>query len=313
MVEYRKVYKGCFRGFAMTKQTNTTRQYNLHPKQQEVLDRVINLLENQNLTWLKSWANGSFKNYITKKEYRGINVFVLNINNIIQNFKSPYYLTFLQIKKLNAHLNKDSKSTAIFYYEIKQTEIENKDTGEKEIRTHPILRCYNVFNIEQTNITIPQDESKQDLKPIEKCELIINNYKDKPIIEIGLNPCYIPKDDKIKIPSKNDFIGIEEYYSTIYHELSHSTGHEKRLKREGIINATTFKTDLYSKEEVIAELSTAFLCSNAGIENNTLNNSTAYIQGWIQNLKEDKTFLFKVIKDAQKSADYIIKGVEVLK
>jgi len=296
----------------MKTQTNTTRQY-LHPKQQEVLNRIIELLENGNLKWLKCWANGSFKNYITKKDYNGINIFILNINNIIQNFTSPYYLTFLQIKKLNAHLKKDSKSTAIFYYEINKREIENKDTGLKEIKTYPILKCYNVFNIEQTNIIIKEDENKKDLKPIEKCEQIIFNYKDKPIIEVGLNPCYIPIEDKIKIPNITNFIGVEEYYSTFYHELSHSTGHEKRLKREGITTPTQFKTDLYSKEEVIAELSTAFLCASANIDNNTLNNSTAYINGWLQNLREDKTFLFKVIKDAQKSSNYILKNNEVLK
>jgi antirestriction protein ArdC len=279
--------------------------YQLHYKQEEVLNKVISLLENNDLTWLKSWTNGSFKNYLTKRNYKGMNTLILNMNNCLQGFKSPYYLTFLQVKKLNGSVRAGSKGTTIFFYEIRIEEKINEDTGEKEERRKPILRCYNVFNLEQTNIKIPEEENKPELKPLEKAEQLILNFKDKPEIKEGFNPCYIPPKDIVEIPNKNKFVGIEEYYSVLFHEFSHSTGHNTRLKREGVTNVDLFGSNQYSKEEVIAELSTCFLCSKIGIENNTLNNSAGYIQSWLKNMKEDKTFLFKVVREAQKSADFI--------
>lgn len=287
------------RGFKMS--------YNLNYKQEEILNKIIKLLENNDLKWVKNWFSGIPKNYITKKEYKGINAFILNINNIEKGFKSPYYLTFLQIKNLKGHLNAGSQGQYIFYYQIKEYIKENK-AGEQEILRKPLLRVYYVFNIEQTNIKIPTEEKKV-LNPIENAENLIKLYTDIPRINAGI-PSYNPKEDLILIPNKNNFNTIEDYYSTLYHELSHSTGHEKRLNRD-CLNSGGFlaNSGLYSKEEIIAELSNSFLCGFSGIENKTLLNNTAYIQGWLKNLKEDKTFLFKVIKEAQKSADYI-RGIK---
>lgn len=286
--------------------------FKLNYKQEEILNKIINLLENQDLKWLKNWSCGEFKNYISKKSYKGINSFILNINNIENGFKSPYYLTFLQVKNLKGFVKSESKATPIFFYEIKKEKIKEevikegiKTTTEKEIRK-PILRVYYVFNIEQTNIK-PIGEEKTLKTPIENAEQIILNFKDKPLIyEIKQEQAfYSPNDDKIIIPLKEDFKTIEDFYSTLYHELSHSTGHKKRLHRDTIENINYFGSLEYSKEEIIAELSDCFLCARAGIENTTLNNNTAYIKGWLKNMKEDKTFLFKVVKEAQKSADYI--------
>jgi antirestriction protein ArdC len=279
----------------------------LHPKQEEILNKVIKLLENNNLEWLKSWSNGNYKSFITKKDYRGINMFMLKMHSLENHFSSNYYLTFLQIKKLKASLKKGSKACPIFYYQLLERERENEDTGEVERTKYPILKVYSVFNLEQTDIKV-EEEVKNDLKPVEKCENVVSNYKNKPKIEQGLNPCYSPKDDIVYIPEIKSFLGVEEYYSTLYHELSHSTGHESRLKRDGVITVNSFKSKEYSKEEVIAELGACFLCGAVGIDNKTINNSSAYIQSWIKNLREDKHFLFKVMSEAQKSTDCILNS-----
>ena len=278
-------------------------------KQEEILNKIIKLLEVNDLRWLKEWEGGLAKNYITKKEYRGINAFVCNIDKIEHKYKSNFYLTFLQVQKLKGHLKAGSIGVPIFYWDIREKEITN-DAGETEKRKMFFLRNYVVFNIEQTDIKVKEEENKVILTPLESCENVVASYKDKPVIEFisQSKAYYSPLDDRIVLPLKEQFKNIFAFYSTQFHELSHSTGHEKRLKRDGIMKTDFFGGDIYGEEEIIAELSTIFLCASAGIEHETLNNNTAYIKGWLDNIRKDKTFLFKVISKGQKSADYIVKN-----
>lgn len=110
----------------------------------------------------------------------------------------------------------------------------------------------------------------------------------------------------IRIPDKNDFLNKEEYYSTLFHELTHSTGHEKRLNREGVTKAVNFGSDKYSNEELIAELGSAFLCAISGIANKVIDNQQAYINDWIEIFRKDKKMLIQASRQAQRSTDYIM-------
>jgi antirestriction protein ArdC len=209
---------------------------------------------------------------------------------------------------LKGHLKSGSIGVPIFYWNIKEREVIN-DAGEREVRKAFFLRNYIAFNVEQTDIKIEKEE-KKTLTPLESCERVVASYKDKPVIaQISQSRAYYsPIEDKIVLPLKEQFKNIFAFYSTQFHELSHSTGHEKRLKREGIMNHDFFGSDVYGEEEIIAELSTIFLCASAGIEHETLNNNSAYIKSWLENISKDKTFLFKVVGKGQKSADYIVKN-----
>ena len=269
-----------------------------------ITSRIIEQLEKENsMEWLKTWSNALSKNLITKKSYRGVNIFLLSL--LGQRFKSPYYLTFNQVTALKGQVIKGSKSIPIIYYMLKEYTTKDQK-GEEVKRGYPILRYYNVFNIEQTTGINPDKiptTAILNFNPIDKAEEIINGYADKPTIRYGnTGAFYSPSEDYIGMPHKESFTGVEEYYSTLFHELIHSTGHESRLKRPLLANHHRKE---YSKEEIIAELGNAFLCGLTGIENKTIDNSTAYIKFWLTQLKEDNKFIFNVCAESQKAVSHI--------
>lgn len=173
------------------------------------------------------------------------------------------------------------------------------------------MRYYTVYNVAQCeNI----DESKipsiptthNDFDHIAECEAIIAGMPNCPEIQQGKQRAsYNPLSDIISIPRFDSFDTAEEYYSTLFHELTHSTGHGSRLNRLNN-NVSGFGNEEYSKEELVAEMGAAFLCGFAGIENTTINNSVAYIQGWLKALKHDKKLVIMAAAQAQKAADYIL-------
>jgi antirestriction protein ArdC len=117
---------------------------------------------------------------------------------------------------------------------------------------------------------------------------------------------YKPGMDHINIPPMKDFLSIEEFYSTTFHEMLHSTGHKSRLNREGIVQLNKFGSESYSKEELVAEIGANMLCSAAGIQNQIIDNSASYIQSWLNALNDDKTLLVKAGAQAQKGVDLIL-------
>ena len=130
---------------------------------------------------------------------------------------------------------------------------------------------------------------------------------DRPAVEDKeARAYYRPAIDLVNVPAIRYFESGEEYYSTLFHELAHSTGHAKRLNREGVNEVAAFGTAIYSKEELIAEMSAAYLCASCGIEQKTLNNSAAYIGGWLRKLKDDKRLVVFAAAAAQKAADFIL-------
>ena len=144
--------------------------------------------------------------------------------------------------------------------------------------------------------------------PIENCERVAEEMPNPPrILHNGERACYIPSSDTIKMPPEKAFETSEFYYNTLFHELTHSTGHESRLERQGITEAQIFGSRNYSKEELIAEMGAAFLCGHTGIENRVIDNSASYIEGWLSSLKKDNRFVIQAAAQAQKAADYILE------
>lgn len=269
---------------------------------EKITNQIIEAIESGNLKWMKSWSGGLPSSFVSKKSYRGVNAFMCQLHRFRNDFNSTKFLTFNQVKALGGHVKKDAKSIPIIYYMMR--EVKEEVDGEMVTKTFPMMKSYNVFNIEQT--TIKDTEKVKDFNNITECDKIIKGYKNKPKFNIG-SPSYNPKTDIINMPNKNDFNSEEEYYSTTFHEMVHSTGHETRLNREGIIGTIAFGSEIYSQEELIAELGSCFLCGHARIEKSTINNSSAYIQSWLKNLKSDKRFIFRAMTKAQKSIDLIIK------
>jgi antirestriction protein ArdC len=166
------------------------------------------------------------------------------------------------------------------------------------------LRYYTVFNVEQCDgIKAPGSDKVNN--PIEECERIVAGMPNSPAMVQDARAWYRPANDTVGIPSRQAFGSAEEYYSTLFHELTHSTGHPLRIGREGIEMLNTFGSESYSKEELIAEMGAAMLAGIAGIERRTLANSAAYLQSWIEVLKSDSRMVVFAASQAQKAADYI--------
>jgi len=268
-------------------------------------DRLIEKLEAGTVPWRAGWAaGGAPRNLISGKPYRGINVFVLGL----AGYNSPYWLTFNQAKKRGGSIRKGEHGTPVSFWKLVESSKLNEETGKREPVTVPLLRYYIVFNLEQTrgidDPGLPQDATPPD--PIEAAQEIVDNMPRRPAIRPG-KPCYIPSTDTVRLPALERFRSAAEYYGTAFHELAHSTGHPSRLGRPGITRRNRFGSEDYSKEELIAEMTSAFLCNSAGIVPATLDNSAAYIRSWLRALRDDRRVLVHAAGAAQKAADFILK------
>ncbi|MBD3261656.1 MAG: DUF1738 domain-containing protein [Candidatus Altiarchaeales archaeon] len=249
--------------------------------------------------WRRTWtATGAPRNLVSGKVYRGINIFLL----LLQPFNSPYWLTFKQAKAKGGHVRKGEKGTKIIFWKMLRKE---KDGEEK---VFPMLRTYTVFNAEQCEgIETPAVEGacSNDDDPIPACEAIVAGYPlPRPEMQAG-KPSYAPFLDTVRMPRMDEFTGAEEYYSTLFHELAHSTGHKDRLDRD-MMRVAAFGSQDYSKEELVAEFTASFLCAEAGISPAVLENQAAYLKGWRKALKGDPRMVVSAAQRAQKAAEYIL-------
>lgn len=276
---------------------------------EHVTTEIVEGLKKGVVAWRKPWEDGLPKNLKTKKTYRGINLLLLYVAKQRYGFKSNYWVTFKQAQELKGHVRKGEKSHIITFFEFKEKEkiiVNDYGEDEKKIEKYPLLRYYRVFNLEQTD-GIEIKEEKLDFNRIKKCERVIKGYETKPRIIHGFNKAsYNPGEDTVKMPNKKDFESEEEYYSTLFHELIHSTGHKNRLNREGITKQNSFGSQEYSKEELVAEIGTCFLNAHTGIKGKTFNNNVAYINNWIKALEKDKRLIFRLAGKSQQATDHIL-------
>lgn len=272
-----------------------------------VTNRIIELLEQDIVPWQKPWNDAGIPmNLISKRPYRGINHWLL----LSLDYQRNLFLTWDQIKKLGGSVNKGEHGHIVAFWKvIKKETPANGETKEQE-KNVPLLRYYKVFNIAQCN-GLPESLIEPILevehKPIEECETIINLMPDCPVIKHKEQKAfYHIVDDYINMPKKKSFKTPEDYYSTLFHELVHSTGHQKRLNRPTMTEMAEFGSETYSMEELVAELGSAYLCSFTGILSGQIKNSTAYIKGWLTKLKDDKRFIVRASAYAQRATDHIL-------
>ena len=262
-----------------------------------ITGQILAELEKGEVPWRKPWRTLPPANLITMKPYRGINVFLL----ALQGYGSQFWLTFNQAKQLGGNVRKGEHGTKIVFWKFYETEAAD---GEIEERKFAFLRYFTIFNIEQTEGLKALLELPPAF-PIESAESIVRGMPNSPACEQDSRASYIPSQDVVTMPSRTAFTSQAEYYSTLFHELAHATGHAKRLGREGFDTPQQFGSESYSKEELIAEMGSAMLCGVAGIEQNTLANSAAYLKTWIARLKADSKLVISAASAAQKAADCI--------
>ena len=289
---------------------------------QLVTDKIMALLEKGVAPWRQTWSSyGLARNYVSGKTYNGINKILLN--NTIHPI--PYFLSFKQAKALNGTIKKGAKGEMVFYFNIFYKDANNKTISEeqakalkaagqdfKKLSTLRYFHVFNVADIEGIEFKIPEVELKEN-EQIERCESIIKDMPNRPEIQFNnANEAYYNAlQDYINMPDIKQFTSSAEYYTTLFHEAIHSTGHKDRLSRKGIIEPNKFGSIPYSQEELIAEMGAAFLSAEAGINySEIVENNAAYLQGWLNKLKEDKRFIFETAGRAQQAARYILGNNE---
>jgi len=268
---------------------------------QIVTESIIKQLESGVAPWRKPWRTEIPANLVSKKEYRGINIFRL----ASLGYGSRYWVTYRQAQALGGNIKRGEHGSKVVFWKFDEYRKESKETGETENRKSILLRYYNVFNLEQCE-GINSPEPVPAIHPIEQCESIVNSMQNPPGFEQDSRAFYRPSADTVGMPSRSAFDSPEKYYSTLFHELTHSTGHPSRVGREGIMEHNPFGSEDYSKEELVAEMGAAMLCGVAGVESQTLDNSASYLQSWINRLRSDSRLIVSAASQAQKAADYIL-------
>lgn len=281
---------------------------------QAVTDKIIEKMEQGIIPWQKPWMGGSncAISYTSRKPYSWLNQMLLG--------EAGEYLTFNQIKALGGKVKKGAKSRmVVFYTSSNHTKKVEKDeeTGEDKVVSvvteyaFPVLRYYKVFHINDTEGIESKEESvSTSLTPIEDAEKVVKAYVER---EDGLtvdviksaSAYYSPAKDKVVVPELNQYESAEEFYSTLFHELTHSTGIKSRCNR-GLEADAGFGSISYSKEELVAEIGSAMALNRIGIDcAKAFNNSVAYIQNWLETLRNDKKLIISASGKAQKAVEYI--------
>jgi len=267
----------------------------------KVTERIIEQLEKGVIPWRKPWRGNPAMNYVTRKPYRGINPMILP--------HSGEYLSFLQANELGGHVKKGEKGNMVVFF--KPLEVEDVKTGDK--KNIPFLKYSTVFHLSQIEgieTKLPPIVLSDAIKPIEAAKKIITDYTGRTGVHInhviGSDRAYYqPSTDTITLPEIGQFTSANEYYSVAFHEAAHSTGHENRLNRN--IGTSTFRSQKYSYEELIAEIAAAMVMNETGIEiSQTFENSAGYIKSWLEKLRDDKKMIVTASGAAQKAADLIL-------
>ncbi len=268
----------------------------------EVTNRMIEELEKGQIPWKKPWmASGAAISHTTGKAYSLLNQMLLG--------RAGEWLTFKQCHDEGGHVRKGEKARFVVFW----TWLDKEDEETGEVKQVPFLKYYNVFHISQCEGIAAKhmQTNPNPASPDETAEAIITEYVKREGVSIehreGDAAFYQPAADRIVLPLLKQFKETAEYYGTAFHEMVHSTGHMKRLAR--LDSTANFGGEEYSKEELVAEIGSAALVHHAGLETlQSFTNSAAYVQNWLQALKNDKRMIVSAAGKADKAVNYILTG-----
>ena len=286
-----------------------------------VITPIIDKMEkDQKLFWKQRWKDGGFSteqmNLFSKRPYSGINRW----STALQGKETPYWLTFNQCSKLGGKVKRGAKHAKVVWWAQVKTKSKKADGSEEETGSfYAPVKYHRVFNLADTEgidlvevlgTAAPKDTENFD--SIEACEEVIAGYVDGPKVQhrTGGKPSYSRSKDLVIMPQPTDFEAPEHYYATKFHELSHSTGHPDRLNRKSLTEFSEFGDVSYCKEELITELSAAILCHKCGIDSKTIDDSAAYLQGWLKALRADPSMLLASAQLAEKAVNCIAPAEE---
>lgn len=273
-----------------------------------VTERLIGMLESGTAPWQKPWDAGiaamNRPHNFNGRPYHGVNALMLWCTAIDKGYEDPRWLTFKQVNKLGGHVNKGEKAQIVEYWQWEK-EVENPETGEKEKvpLEHPKVYRAAVFNADQCTGLPKLRRQAQQWSPVERAENIIAANGVPVTHNTDGSAFYSPGGDYICLPPRESFATVDAYYSTLLHEVGHSTGHPTRLNREF---GGPFGSEGYAREELRAELASTFLCGELGIATTGSDEQhAAYVKSWVSALKNDYNEIFRAAADAEKICNYL--------
>jgi antirestriction protein ArdC len=292
----------------LVERTETTQRGKERMKTNEIItQRIVDALNSGIIPWRRPWEALEVMS-VDGRPYRGINRMLLSW----AGYTDPRFLTFRKCGELGGNVRKGEKGFPVVLWHFGRKKVKTQDEHGKEVFQYkevPFLRYYVVFNVEQCDGIAdklkPLEQKTIAFHHIEAAKDIVSGYANPPRIEHGgSEACYSPTTDTVRLPHPETFLSVEAYYSTLFHELCHSTGHVTRLDRN---LSNSYSEELYSKEELIAEIGSAFLRAEAHIDSPAVDDNTiAYIQSWAMVLQSDPNMVIQASGKAQRAVDYII-------
>lgn len=274
---------------------------------EEVTNRIIFELEEGVAPWVKPWNEGRNTelpyNGVSQRQYSGVNILLLWNQILEKGYQHASWLTYRQAKELGGYIRKGEKSVHIVYSSTYTKQDTGQDTGEDTERKIPFLKFYSVFNVEQVEGLPERLYSLSEPKSIEDANACAETFLKAlgaEVRHIGNHASYVPGLDYIFLPQRERFESVEHYYATSLHEHAHWSGHTSRLNRD---LSGRFGDQAYAAEELIAELTAAFLCAHLSIPGELRH--AEYICAWLKLLENDKRAIFTAAAKATQAADYL--------
>jgi antirestriction protein ArdC len=271
-----------------------------------IAQHFIEALNAGTIPWRKPWnaGTGRPRNAVTQRPYRGVNAFYLGMLQSVHSYPTGEWLTLNQTLKAGGRViySEFKKSTAVVFWQFVKKE--KTVNGKKVTETFPLCRSFRVYNRAQCEGLPPSKAlAPAEHTPIETAQHIMDGMPNRPKVQVieSEGAFYTPAFDSVTLPLLSQFVNAESFYATAFHELAHSTGHKSRLGRE-----LSMMLEPYSKEELIAEMTSSFLSAEAGILDKVQDNATAYVQLWAERLGKEPRVIIEAAGLAQKAADYIL-------
>ncbi len=267
-----------------------------------ITERIVSLLNDGVCPWRRPWNLMPIapQNFATGRKYSGINLFLLSVIG----YEVPLFLTFKQVSERGGTVKKGSRGVPVVYWGTLDSEELDAEGEAKKVR---FLRYYTVFNAYQIDgVPFPKVESRtgEAFKPVEMAEAVVSAWASGPRIVHGFRgAAYLPGADVIQMPSAGSFDTPAAYYGTLFHEMGHATGAPGRLDRK---MSGRFGSEDYSREELVAEMTSAFLCAHCGLDNSTIPQQAAYLAGWLKALKAEPKLVITAASQAQRAANMIL-------
>lgn len=273
-------------------------------------DNILKMIASGVAPWRRPWDASRGRSQapmnIRGTRYRGINYLILS-NIAAMNGWSNVWMTFNQVKEKGGTIREGEKGSPAYFFKV----LEKHDSNGDLETSFPIFRYFLVFNLSQVDGIIVKgvnDGSETPAIQLAAPQSIVEGYKGCPVIRHNDNRAYYtPVTDIVTMPEQNTFDTVEHYYATLFHELAHSTGHRSRLNRKEVMGVDYFGSHNYSLEELVAELTSVFLCNECGIDNDpVMENAASYLAGWHKALSNDPKMFAIAASRAQKAADHIL-------